>query len=186
TISYVYSVLVTFGLSGMDFYWELVTLIDIMLLGHFLEMKSSMVASDALQSLTKLLPSEAHLIINDNETKDVPLSELKKHQIVLVKPGEKVPVDGDIVKGESAIDESMVTGESNPAVKTINDQVIGGTINGDGLLEVKISKLGEETYLSQVVKLVNDSLGNKSKTQRLADIAAKYLFYVSITVALLT
>ncbi|MBN3490218.1 copper-translocating P-type ATPase [Acholeplasma equirhinis] len=186
TISYVYSVLVTFGLSGMDFYWELVTLIDIMLLGHFLEMKSSMVASDALQSLTKLLPSEAHLIINDNETKDVPLSELKKHQIVLVKPGEKVPVDGDIVKGESAIDESMVTGESNPVVKTINDQVIGGTINGDGLLEVKISKLGEETYLSQVVKLVNDSLGNKSKTQRLADIAAKYLFYVSITVALLT
>ncbi len=186
TVSFVYSVLITFGLSGMDFYWELVTLIDIMLLGHYLEMKSSMVASNALESLTKLLPSTAHLYISDSETLDVPLSDLKHDQIVLVKPGEKVPVDGIVFRGTSSVDESMVTGESSPVLKAVADEVIGGTINGDGLLLVKITKLGHETYLSQVVELVNTSLQSKSKTQRLADVAAKYLFYVSIAVALIT
>ncbi|HLT00404.1 MAG TPA: copper-translocating P-type ATPase [Acholeplasma sp.] len=185
TVSYVYSVMVTFGFAGMDFYWELVTLIDIMLLGHFLEMKSSMVASDALASLTNLLPSEAHVYVDGN-THDVPLKDLKVNQVVLVKPGEKIPVDGLILWGESSIDESMVTGESNPVFKTINETVIGGTINGDGVLRIKVTKLGEDSYLSQVVKLVNESLMSKSKTQRLADLAAKYLFYISITAALIT
>lgn len=188
TISFVYSVLVTFNIvhSHMDFYWELVTLIDIMLLGHYIEMKSTMVASNALESITELLPNKANLYINENETKEVLIKELKLDQIVLVKSGDKIPVDGVIIKGKSTVDESMFTGESNPVLKEMDDLVLGGTINGDGILLVKITKLGDETYLNQVIKLVNESLGYKSNTQRLADIAAKYLFYVSVSVALIT
>ncbi len=187
TIAYVYSIFVTFNLlNGMDFYWELVTLIDIMLLGHYLEMKSSLVASKSIESLSKLLPTIAHLITDSNETLDVTLSTLKHEDIVLVKPGEKIPVDGLIIYGKSSIDESMITGESNPIDKSVHDEVIGGTINGDGLLHVKVTKLGSETYLSQVVTLVNQALKSKSNTQRLADIAAKYLFYIALLTAITT
>ncbi|MFA5692833.1 MAG: copper-translocating P-type ATPase [Acholeplasmataceae bacterium] len=188
TISFIFSSLVTFKLvsSQMDFYWELVTLIDIMLLGHYIEMKSTMVATNALKSITELLPQTANLYLDNKETIEVPIKDLTLNQVVLVKPGDKVPVDGIIIDGVSTIDESMITGESNPVLKEINNEVLGGTINGDGSLLVKITKLGDETYLNQVIKLVDESLGYKSNTQRLADIAAKYLFYVSVSVALIT
>lgn len=184
-VAYGYSTAVVFGLPGMDFFWELATLIAVMLLGHYFEMKSSMVASNALESITKLLPSTAHLISEDGVI-DVAISNLKLHQVVLIKPGEKIPVDGMVIEGTSTVDESLITGESKPIIKTINDIVIGGTINGDSTLKVKITKLGKDTYVSQVVNLVNSALESKSKTERLADIAAKYLFYVSISVALIT
>ncbi|WP_026390405.1 copper-translocating P-type ATPase [Haploplasma axanthum] len=184
-ISYIYSSAIVFGLKGHDFFWELATLITIMLLGHYLEMKSAVAASNALTSLTKLMPSEANLVREDKivVTK---ISDLKISDIVIVKPGDKVPVDGIITEGKSTLDESMITGESVPVLKEINDDVIGGTINGDGSIYVRVTKLGKDTYLEQVITLVNDAQMNRSKTQRLADTFAKYLFYLAIVIASIT
>lgn len=181
-ISYLYSSATVFWLDGHDFFWELATLIAIMLLGHYLEMKSSMAASSALTSLTKLMPSQANLVVG-NEIKEVSVSDLKLADIVLVRPGDKVPVDGIIVDGTSTLDESMITGESVPVKKEIDEEVIGGTINGDGAIKVRITKLGSDSYLQQVIALVESAQKNRSKTQRLADTFAKYLFYLSIVFA---
>src|SRR5690554_155259 len=183
TIGYTYSSAVVFGLTGNDFFWEIATLITIMLLGHWLEMKSSVAATNELTALTKLMPSEANLMIGST-IKTVSVSELKMGDVVLVKPGDKVPVDGVIIEGTSTLDESMITGESVPVKKDVEDQVIGGTINGDGVLKVKITKLGSETYLQQVITLVENAQKNRSKMQRLADTFAKYLFYLSMTFAI--
>lgn len=183
TIGYTYSSAVVFGLTGHDFFWEIATLITIMLLGHWLEMKSSVAATNELTALTKLMPSEANLMIGST-IKTVSVSELKMGDVVLVKPGDKVPVDGVIIEGTSTLDESMITGESVPVKKDVEDQVIGGTINGDGVLKVKITKLGSETYLQQVITLVENAQKNRSKMQRLADTFAKYLFYLSMTFAI--
>ena len=180
TIAYVYSSLTVFGLDGNDFFWELATLIAIMLLGHWVEMKSIMGASKALEELVKLMPSEAHLIDENGEIRDIPVEQLKKGDHVLIKPGEKVPSDGVIVKGKSFIDESMLTGESVPVEKTINEQAIGGSINGDGALTIVIQKTGNETYLSQVITLVQEAQESKSKAQTLANRAAKWLFYIAL------
>ena len=179
-VAYGFSTLVIFGFSGNDFFWELATLIDIMLLGHWIEMRSIMGASRALEELVKLMPTEAHLLLENGETKDVPLSGLKAGDQVLVKPGEKIPVDGEIVKGKSTVDESMLTGESVPVDKQVGEEAIGGAINGEGSLVISVKKTGAETYLSQVINLVKEAQESKSKTQDLSNRAAKWLFYLAL------
>ncbi|WP_028776033.1 heavy metal translocating P-type ATPase [Shimazuella kribbensis] len=180
TVAYVYSTFIVFGLSGMDFFWELATLIDIMLLGHWIEMKSIMGASNALEELVKLMPTEAHRIDEKGNMKDVPVSVLKPGDHVLVKPGEKIPVDGEILEGKSSINEAMLTGESVPVIKQVGDEAIGGSINGEGALMVAVKKIGHETYLSQVINLVKEAQASKSRTQDLSNRAAKWLFYVAL------
>ncbi|MDH5442929.1 MAG: heavy metal translocating P-type ATPase, partial [Hadesarchaea archaeon] len=186
TVAYTYSSLVVFGLSGQIFYWELATLIDIMLLGHWIEMRSVMGASRALEELAKLMPSIAHLVQPDGSTKDVPVDELSPGDLVLVKPGEKVPVDGSIEKGETDVNEAMLTGESKPIPKKEGDKVIGGSINGEGAVEVKIEKTGKDTYLSQVINLVKQAQESKSMTQLLADRAALWLTLIALGGGLIT
>jgi Cu2+-exporting ATPase len=185
TVAYGYSAAITFGLEGKTFYWELATLIDIMLLGHWIEMKSIMNASNALEKLVQLMPSEAH-VLEDGQTKDVAIDELKSGDRVFVKPGEKIPVDGAIIEGESHIDESMVTGESKPVKKKKDSQVIGGTINGNGSLTIKAQQVGEEAYLSKVINMVKEAQGEKSKTQHLADKVAFWLTITSLSVGFIT
>ncbi len=185
-VAYGFSSLAVFGLSQKNFFWELATLIDIMLLGHWIEMKSVMGASRALEELVKLMPSEAHLVNDRGETEDVPVSELQHGNFVLIKPGEKVPVDGIIVKGHSSIDESMLTGESVPVEKNKDENVIAGSINGEGSLTVKVEKTGDESYLSQVVNMVKEAQESKSRTQDLSNRAAKWLFYVALVAGFLT
>ncbi|PXW87218.1 P-type E1-E2 ATPase/heavy metal translocating P-type ATPase, partial [Streptohalobacillus salinus] len=185
-VAYGYSSLTVFGLPGNNFFWELATLVDIMLLGHWIEMRSVMSASNALEELVKLMPSEAHLIDEEGNVKEVPIQELTKGNRVLVKPGEKIPVDGVIEKGQSAVDESMLTGESVPVEKNIDDEVIGGAINGEGSLTVSVVKTGEESYLSQVVTMVKEAQESKSKTQDLSNRAARWLFYLALAAGLIT
>lgn len=179
-VAYIYSSASIFLKLGNDFFWELATLIVIMLLGHWIEMKSVMGASKALDELMKLMPEEAHLIKESGETTVVPVRELKTGDKVLVKPGEKIPIDGIVYDGNSEVNESMITGESVPISKVDGDEIIGGSINGEGILKFKVSKVGDETFLSQVVKLVKEAQESRSNTQRLADVAAKYLFYIAI------
>ncbi|WP_226035085.1 heavy metal translocating P-type ATPase [Aquibacillus saliphilus] len=179
-VAYVYSSLTVFGLSGSNFFWELATLIVIMLLGHWIEMRSVMGASNALEELVKMIPSEAHLIGENGDMKDVKVDQLVQGNKVLVKPGEKVPVDGLIEKGQSDVNESMLTGESVPVEKTTDDQVIAGSINGEGSLTLQVEKTGEDSYLSQVVKMVKEAQESRSKTQDLSNRAAKWLFYLAL------
>ncbi|HUC90665.1 MAG TPA: copper-translocating P-type ATPase [Paenibacillus sp.] len=185
-VAYGYSSFILFGVTTVDFFWELATLIDIMLLGHWLEMKSILGASDALEKLVQLIPSEAHLITASGMTKEVAVSELKPQQTILIKPGERIPVDGIIVNGQSSLDESMLTGESVPVVKNPGDRVIGGAVNGEGALTVTVQNAGEEGYLSQVIALVREAQESKSKTQNLSDRAARWLFYIALGAGLLT
>ncbi|MDT0163565.1 copper-translocating P-type ATPase [Bacillus sp. AG4(2022)] len=186
TVAYFYSSLTVFGLSGKNFFWELATLINIMLLGHWIEMRSVIGASRALEELVKLMPDEAHLIDQEGNVKDVSTSELKQGDKILIKPGEKVPVDGLIIKGESSLDESMLTGESVPVDKFKDDQVIGGSINGEGSLTVSVEKTGEDSYLSQVVTMVKEAQESKSRTQDLSNRAAKWLFYMALFAGIIT
>lgn len=186
TTAYLYSTAAVFLKIGNDFFWELATLIVIMLLGHWIEMKSVMGASNALNELLKLMPEEAHRIQEGGKTTDVLVSELKKGDHILVKPGEKIPIDGIVFEGNSEVNESMITGESVPVVKQNEDEVIGESINGDGILKFTVSKTGDETFLSQVVRLVKEAQLSKSKTQRLADVAAKWLFYLAVSAGTLT
>ncbi|MFZ1524331.1 MAG: copper-translocating P-type ATPase, partial [Saprospiraceae bacterium] len=167
------------GLKGMDFYWEMATLIDIMLIGHYFEMKSVMGASRSLELLVKMMPSTAHHL-NDGQIHDMPVSELKIGDVVMVKPGEKIAVDGMVTEGESFVNESMLTGESKPIKKTIDSKVIGGAINGNGTLTIKVESTGKDSYLNKVVKLVEDAQKVKSKTQNFADRAAKVLTFVAL------
>ena len=153
TVAYIYSSAVALGFLGMDFFWELVTLVDIMLLGHWIEMRSVMGASSALEELAKILPSVAHLIKN-GETQEVKVADLKEKDRVLVKPGEKIPVDGRVEEGTTDVNESMLTGESKPVIKRQGDEVMGGSINGLGSVTVAVKKTGKDTYLSQVIELV--------------------------------
>ena len=186
SVSYIYSVLTVFVLQGSDFFWELATLISIMLLGHWIEMRSVLGASKALEELVKLMPESAHMIHDDGEIMDHPVCHFKLGFNVLVKPGEKVPLDGEIYEGISSVNESMITGESVPVEKSVGDEIIGGSINGDGVLKFTVTKVGDETFLSQVIKLVREAQASKSKTQRLADVAAKWLFYIAVTAGTLT
>jgi Cu2+-exporting ATPase len=186
SIAYIYSSLTVFILKGNDFFWELATLIVIMLLGHWIEMKSIMGASRALDELIKLMPEEAHLIKLNGETEDILVKQLKAGDSILVKPGEKIPIDGFVFDGISSVNESMITGESVPVEKNKDDEVIGGSINGEGILKFTVDKVGEDTFLSQVIKMVREAQASKSNTQRLADKAAKYLFYIAMTAGIIT
>ncbi len=186
SIAYFYSGAVVFGVKGEVFFWELATLIDIMLLGHWIEMKSVMGASKALEELAKLMPDEAHKIDDEGNVTDVPVSELKHKAKLLIKPGEKIPADGKIYEGKTSINEAMITGESKPVSKGEGDEVIGGSINGEGSIKIEVEKIGDETFLSQIVKLVKEAQESKSKTQNLANRAAFWLTIIAITAGALT
>ena len=184
-VAYVYSAAVVFGLKGKYFFWELATLIDIMLLGHWIEMKSVLGAGRALEKLAHLLPDTAHLIKRDI-IKDVKISELEKENIILIKTGEKIPADAVIIEGESHVDESMLTGESKPIKKVKGDKIIGGSVNADSPIKAKVVRTGKDSYLNKVVNLVKQAQSAKSKTQRLADRAAMWLTIIAITVGTIT
>lgn len=179
SVAYIYSSIVVFGVAGEIFFWELATLIDVMLLGHWIEMKTVAGASHAVESLVKLLPSEAHRI-KKGKTEDVSLQEIKSGDTVLVKPGEKIPVDGHIIDGESSVNEAMVTGESLPVQKKKNMKVIGGSVNGEGSITVIVDKTGADSFLSQVIKLVREAQAARSRTQDLADRAAVWLTGIAL------
>nr|WP_228350273.1 copper-translocating P-type ATPase [Rhodocaloribacter litoris] len=180
TTAYVYSSAVVFGLAGKIFFWELATLIDVMLLGHWIEMKSVLGASRALDELARLMPSEAHRVQPDGSVVDVPLDQLQAGDRVLVRPGEKIPADGVVVQGQSAVNEAMLTGESVPVNKKEGDVVIGGAINGEGSLILEVQKTGSESFLAQVIDLVRQAQESKSKTQDLANRAARWLTFVAL------
>ncbi len=186
TIAYLYSSAVVFGLEGDDFFWELATLIDIMLLGHWVEMRAVMNASDALEKLAELMPDTAHLIKEDGEVAEIDLGELASDDRILIKPGEKIPADGEIVKGSSYINESMLTGESKPIEKTEGEEIIGGSINGDGSIEVRVKKIGDDSYLSKVIDMVQEAQDSKSQTQNLTDRAAFWLTMIALTAGFTT
>lgn len=185
TVAFGYSIAVSFGLQGMDFWWELATLVTIMLLGHWLEMASVQNAQGALKELAKLLPDEAELMTK-NGTKIVTVASLKVGDLVLVRPGSTIPTDGIVIKGESKVNESMLTGESKPVSKLMKSLVIGGAINGSGALTIKVTKVGEDTGLAGIMKLVADAQNSKSKTQIVADRAAFYLTFIALGAAILT
>lgn len=182
SVAYFYSTATVFGLKGVDFFWELATLIDIMLLGHWLEMKSVLGASKALQLLVSMMPSEAHRVTADGQVEDVALEALEIGDVILIKPGEKVPADGFIVEGSSYLNESMLTGESKPVKKEAGNKVIGGSINGNGSLKMKVEHTGKDSYLNKVIKLVEDAQKAKSKMQNFSDRAAKWLTYIALSV----
>jgi len=185
TVAFGYSSATTFGLPGKTFFWELATLIDVMLLGHWIEMKSVIKASGSLQTLVEMMPREAHLL-KESTTQDVQVDELNPGDLVLVRPGEKIPVDGSITEGKSSVNESMVTGESTPVTKSKDDKVIGGTINGNGSLKVQVEQVGEEAYLSKVIEMVREAQEKKSKTQHLADRISFWLTIVALSVGFIT
>ncbi|MFD2865528.1 copper-translocating P-type ATPase [Mucilaginibacter antarcticus] len=185
TVAYAYSVAIVFGLKGMDFFWELDTLILIMLLGHWIEMRSIMGASKDLELLIQLMPADAHLE-KDGKVHDVTTDTLKEGDVIVIKPGEKVAADGIIAEGESYINESMLTGESKPVKKLKGDKVIAGSINGNGSFKVTVSHAAKDSYLSQVVKLVDDAQNSKSKTQLMADTAAKWLTFIALGTGITT
>lgn len=186
TTSYIYSTLTTFFIKGSEFYFELSTLILIMLLGHWIEMRSQLGASRALEELIKLMPDTAHKLNQDGSISEVSMQELIPGDLILVKSGEKVPTDGIVVEGESAVNEAMLTGESVPVEKKPGMQVIGGSVNGNGVLTVQVERLGNETYLAQVIQTVQDAQAQKSRTQGLADRAAGWLFYIALLAGAIT
>lgn len=185
TTAFLYSVAITFGLDGNDFYWELATLISIMLLGHWIEMRSVQSTSKSLELLAKLMPAEAHLIHGDH-IMDVAIDRLKPGDLILIKANEKVPADSIIIEGESYIDESMLTGESRPVKRKQDDRLIGGSINGAQSLKARVTSTGKESYLNKVINLVQEAQATKSKTQHLADRAARYLTFISIGMGTVT
>ncbi|MFP4573635.1 MAG: copper-translocating P-type ATPase [Desulfobacterales bacterium] len=184
--AYIYSSAVVFGLAGKVFFWELATLIDIMLPGHWIEMRSVMGASRALEELAKLMPSYAHKVMDDGSTKDVSIREIQAGDRVLVKPGEKVPVDGEVTEGRSSVNESMITGESSPVSKSAGAQVIGGSVNSEGSLTITVQKTGKDSYLSQMIDLVEQAQQSKSRSQDLANRAALWLTIIALTCGAIT
>jgi Cu2+-exporting ATPase len=186
SVAFIYSVAAQFMNLGEGFFWELVTLIDIMLLGHWLEMRSVRQASGALNELAKLMPDIAERIHHGDTTETVAVSDLKNGDLVLVRPGASIPADGEVVDGHSNVSEAMITGESKPVHKMAGAKVIAGTINGDGSLRVRVTATGNETALAGIMRLVEQAQQSKSKTQVLADKAAGWLFYVAIVAAVIT
>ncbi len=180
--AYFYSAAVTFGFPGEAFYWELVTLIDVMLLGHWMEMRSVMGASRALEELVRLLPDSATRIDADGAMREVPISALQPGDRVLVRPGARVPVDGDIVEGSSGFNEAMLTGESRPVTKGVGANAIGGAVNGANAVTIEVTATGDATYLAQVIDLVKKAQATRSRTQDLANRAASWLTYIALTV----
>ncbi|MGB3699848.1 MAG: heavy metal translocating P-type ATPase, partial [Anaerolineales bacterium] len=185
-VAFVYSLAAFFFSLGPTFFWELVTLIDVMLLGHWLEMRSVRQASGALNELAKLMPDKAERIQPDGSVEEFPASELRSGDLVLIRPGSIVPADGVVIEGESDVNEAMITGESKPVKKEPGDKVIGGTINSDGSLRVRVEATGDETALAGIMRLVDQAQQSKSDTQILADKAAGWLFYIAVGFAILT
>jgi len=185
-VAWGYSTAVAVGLPGKVFFWELATLVDVMLVGHWIEMRSVMGASRALEKLVQLMPDTAHRLRDDGSLEDVPASELAAGERVVVKPGERVPTDGRIVDGRTTMDQSLLTGESKPVEKGEGDEVIGGSVNGEASIEVEVERTGDDTYLSQVVELVRRSQESRSRTQDLAQRAAGWLAYLAISVGAVT
>lgn len=192
TVSYVYSLyafisnnLVQASAHKMDFFWELATLIVIMLLGHWIEMRAVGNAGNALQKMAELLPGSAHLVDADGETRDVPLQQVAVGQQVMVKSGEKVPADGIVLSGETTVNEAMVTGEAKGVEKKAGVRVIGGSINGNGTIVVKVTGTGESGYLAQVMKLVGEAQQEKSRAESISDKVAKALFYVALSAGII-
>ncbi len=187
SVAFVYSVAAQLFNIGEVFFWELVTLIDIMLLGHWLEMRSIRQASGALSELAKLMPDTAELVIDENgNTQILPVDELKLGDVVLVRPGAAIPVDGEVIDGESSVNEAMITGESKPVDKAVGSKVIAGTLNGDGSLRIRVTATGEQTALAGIMRLIEQAQKSKSKTQVLADKAAGWLFYLALGVSVIT
>ncbi|RPI26230.1 MAG: heavy metal translocating P-type ATPase, partial [Chloroflexota bacterium] len=186
TVAFVYSMAALFIPEGETFFWELVTLIDIMLLGHWLEMRSVRQASGALNELARLMPDTAERILPDGKIEQTPVNSLRQGDLLLVRPGASVPADGEVVEGESDVNEAMITGESRPVKKQPGTKVIAGTINGDGSLRVKVTATGDETALAGIMRLVREAQQSKSNTQLLADRAAGWLFYIALGVAAIT
>src|SRR5467141_745772 len=186
TVAYAYSALVVFGLPGSVFFWETATLIDIMLLGHWIEMRSVLGASRALEQLVRLLPAEAHRVRADGSVEEVPLDALRPGDRVLVKPGEKIPTDGRVVQGRTSVNQAMLTGESQPVEKGEGDEVIGGAVNGEGAITIEVRRTGADSYLSQVIELVRKAQETRSRTQDLADRAALWLTLTAIAGGTLT
>ena len=181
TVAYAYSTLVVFGLPGDVFFWETATLIDIMLLGHWLEMRSVLGASRALEQLVQLLPAEAHRLRPDGAVEEVAVAALRPGDRVLVKPGERIPTDGEISDGRTTVDQALLTGESRPAEKGPGDAVIGGAVNGESAITIRVTRTGAETYLAQVIELVRRAQETRSRTQDLANRAALWLTIIAIS-----
>jgi Cu2+-exporting ATPase len=184
-VAFIYSSAIVFGLKGKPFFWELATLIVVMLAGHWIEMKSVMSASKSLDKLKELMPESAHKITGPG-TEDVKVNDLKEGDKLLVKPGEKIPVDGLIFEGQSSVDESVVTGESKPVSRGVDDEVVGGSVNGNSSLKIEVKKTGDDTFLSKVIGMVQQAKEQKSKSQNLADKAAFWLTIIAISVGLIT
>ena len=185
SVAFFYSLAVAAGLEGMNFFWELATLIDIMLLGHWLEMKSVMAAGKALESLVALLPAMVH-VVRDGKVTDMPLQDLKNGDTLLIKSGEKIAADGVVLSGSSYVNESMLTGESAPMPKKGDDKVIAGSLNGDGSLSIRTTGAGTDSYLQKVINLVQSAQSTKSNTQNLADRVARWLTLIAILAGIAT
>ena len=186
TVAYGFSLAVSLGLSGRAFYWELATLIDVMLLGHWLEMASVQGASRALDELTELVPSVAHRLVEGGRSEDVTLDRIREGDRLLVRPGEQVPADGRVTEGRSSLNEAFLTGESRPVPKQREDEVVAGSVNGDGALTVEVTRTGDATTLSQILRLVEEAQASRSRYQGLADRAAGWLAYVAVGAGLIT
>ncbi len=184
-VAYLYSIYTSFTGVGMDFWLELTTLIDIMLLGHWVEQKATDKAGNSFEEMAALLPGEATVLHGDMQMK-MPLSEVKNGQIVLVNAGEKIPVDGQVIDGKSSVNESMVTGESRPINKQTDSKVIGGSLNGDGSLKIKVTATGDSGFVSQVMEMISKAQQQKSRSESLADRVASWLFYIALFVGLVT
>jgi Cu2+-exporting ATPase len=185
-VAFIYSLAALIIAPESGFFWELVTLIDMMLLGHWMEMRSIRQASGALNELAKLMPDTAERIRPDGSIESVSTGALRAGDLVLVRPGASVPADGEVVEGESDVNEAMLTGESRPVKKRLGDRAIGGAINGSGSLRVRVSATGDQTALAGIMRLVEQAQQSKSRTQILADKAAGWLFYIALAAALLT
>ena len=183
TVAYTYSVAVSLGFDGDDFYWELATLIDVMLLGHWIEMRSVVSASSALDELAAMVPDVAHRLDETGEITDIDVGELGVGDRFVIRPGEQVPIDGKVTEGTSSMNEAFLTGESKPVTKTIDNEVVAGAINGEGVLTASVTRIGDDTTLSQIMRLVADAQASRSRFQQLADRAAFWLTIVAIGVA---
>ncbi len=186
TVAYVYSLAVSLGLDGDPFYWELATLLDVMLLGHWMEMRSVQTASRALEELAELVPSTAHRLEADGSVVDVAVESLGEHDRIMIRPGEQVPIDGEIIEGDSSMNEAFLTGESRPVAKAPGDEVVAGAINGEGVLTVEVTRTGDATTLSQIMRLVEEAQASRSRFQALADRAAFWLTLIAVGVSIPT
>lgn len=185
TVAFIYSIAVSLGLNGKPFYWELATLIDIMLLGHWIEMASVKGASQALEELSTLVPNEAHRM-RDGQIEDVPVSEIKIEDIILIRPGEQIPNDGEVIEGNTSVNESFLTGESKPVSKKVGDEIVAGSVNTEGSVQAKVTRVGGDTAISQIMRLVEEAQSSRSRFQALADRTAYWLTLIAIASGTLT